>query len=213
MRVYLFLLFFFLSTSASAQHWYKKSMRGKKTDSFIVTLEGDTIQGQVEFDKPHRMASRITFYPEGSDKSEKYRPSDIKGFAIYGKLWVSKRVRIPIQDPFGGSNRTVNTFLLPIIEEGPIQMYHHYYNGYFMTKDGRYIPAYGYVLLKEGEKTVYMSADEDWLYDNQVYNLLSDCEEIITGIQSEKFVWDDLVTLINRYNAFMEEKEEEEDGK
>jgi hypothetical protein len=192
-------------------------MRGQKTESFIITLEGDTIPGMLEFDIPYRMARRISFFPEGSEEEERYSADDIKGFSIYGKFWISRRIKASDLDLFGGISRRLDAFLLPVIEEGPIKLYLHYINDQFMDLDGKLIPAYSYVLFKEEEVKeeakeeegyAYLRGDEDWLYDNNVWYLLNDSKDIVAGIQSEEYAWDDLITLVKRYNYFKSQEEE-----
>jgi hypothetical protein len=210
MRFLLLLIFVSSVGLLNAQaNWYKKSMRGQKTESFIITLEGDTIPGMLEFDTPYRMARRISFFTEGSDEAERYSGNDIKGFAIYGKFWISRRIQVSDLDLFGGISRRVDAFLLPVVEDGPIKLYLHYINDSFMDLDGNLIPAYSYVLFKGEKGYAYLRGDEDWLYDNKVWYLLNDSKDIVAGIQSEEYAWDDLITLIKRYNYFKSQEEEE----
>ncbi len=183
-------------------------MKGQKTESFIITLEGDTISGMLEFDMPHKMAKRITFYPEGKEEEEKYEADEIKGFAIYGKVWEPKKIKIPYVDVFGGTSRRVDLFLLPVVEDGPVKVYLHYINDSFMDLDGNWMPAYSYVLFKGKDEYAYLRGDDDWLYDNKVWYLLNDSKDIVAGIQSEEYAWDDLITLVKRYNYFKSQEED-----
>ncbi len=208
MKSFLLLLFISIPCLLGAQSWYDKSQKGQKKESFVITMEGDTISGLLEFDAPYKMAKRISFLHKDSEEIQKYRASDIKGFGIYGKAWVSKEIRIPYLDVLGGTTRKVHLFLLPLIEKGPIQLYLHYINETFISEHGEYIPAYSYVLFKD-ETYVYMRGDDDWLYNNKIWALLNDSEDIITGIQSEEYVWDDLITLVKRYNYFKSKEKKE----
>lgn len=209
MRIFLFLIFMICATILSGQtNWFKKSMRGQKTESAVITLEGDTLPGALIFDMPFRMGKRIEFIPKGAEEAQKLTATDIKGFSIYGKFWESRKIKVPYVDVFGGTSRRIDVFLLPVVEEGPIKLFIHYINDSFMDLDGNWMAAYSYVLFKGKEDFAYLRGDEDWLYDNKIWYLLNDSKDIVAGIQSEEYAWDDLITLVKRYNYYKSKEKE-----
>lgn len=196
------LLFSFVPLLLMSQNWYDKSLKGQKIESYIITNQGDTIKGLLEYEAPYRLAKRISFYHNNQEEPQKYRPFDIRGFSIYGKLWLSAMIKAPTMYELGAVESRIPTFLLPVIENAPIHLYFHYFNGSFMGEEGKTIPAYSYVLLKGKNGYAYSRGDWDWLYNPKILDLVKDSPEIIDGIKSEEYTWDDLITLVKRYNYF-----------
>ena len=195
--------FVFSPQQVVAQEWYTTDMQGQLVESNVITLAGDTIKGQLIFDRPQKMSRQIRFLAEGTEDAVKYQADEIKGFTIYGRLWEGVLVKpidryyflLPVFDGKVKLMRLYKNFVstqLRVDEDG--YQYNETNNGYFK-----------YVLIKKDIAYEY-DPYEDWLYSELIFQYVQDCEVFIEKLKNQEFMMDDLETLIKRYNLMCEEQ-------
>ena len=63
---------------------------------FVITNNGDTIRGVIDFRTNERLAKQCDFWAAGETKGETYKPGDIEGFRFDngGKYFVTRRLNV-----------------------------------------------------------------------------------------------------------------------
>jgi hypothetical protein len=143
---YLFLLLFFLPTLAlRAQSNFRPG--------FIITMQQDTIYGEIDLRTNRLNAERCTFRANGSSEIQVFTPFDILAyrFSVEGKFYVSKQIELTPGVP-------VSVFLEYLLE-GMRSLYYY--------ETDKSIPIY---FVQVGERLV--KVDAPYLTDNGTGQIL-----------------------------------------
>ena len=125
-RPLIYLLVLFITMTASAQVNPKQG--------YIITNEGDTIHGIIDYRSDARNARECHFMAAGSQEYKVYAPADIKGyrFAEDGIYYVTRTFKVDGQE---------KTFFAEYLLRGGVSLYRHKENDtdyyFFIGEDGR----------------------------------------------------------------------------
>lgn len=83
---------FVFSQSAIAQDWSSKVYkRGEIYPGYIIKLDGDTLQGHIQYENQFENQKEISFFSDPKDKKNKvkYKAEDLKGYKMADKEYRS----------------------------------------------------------------------------------------------------------------------------
>lgn len=85
------IFFFLLAVSATVI----KAQTNPKP-GFIITNDGDTVRGVIDFRTNERLSKQCVFWANGGSESRTYKPGDIEGFRFDngGKYFVTRRLNV-----------------------------------------------------------------------------------------------------------------------
>ncbi|MEJ1241729.1 hypothetical protein WBG78_26530 [Chryseolinea sp. T2] len=170
------------SLSAVAQTDFRKG--------FIITLEKDTVSGQIDFHDGGRAFSTCLFRKADGGESRSYAPADIAGYGfIDGRRFESKTVTI---------NSAVETGFLEILVGGKVTLY-KYREAFFADKDLtdiRQLRDERQTRIVNGETFVRNSNE----YIGTLTYFMSDCPEINKNVERTKFHQRSLAKIVEVYN-------------
>jgi len=91
---------------------------------YVVTMDGDTLQGQIDYRNWDKNPDKITFRQEGKTTSTQYSPLDIKSFKANDEVYVSAVVKSSVSSRKAGNlgdetelkTATDTTFLQTLIQ-------------------------------------------------------------------------------------------------
>jgi hypothetical protein len=128
-------LFFLTTLTLQAQSYFRPG--------FIITLQQDTIYGEIDLRLNSINAHRCTFRATGSNEIQNFAPFDILGyrFTQEGKFYVSKAVELAPEDP--------DTVFLEFLLQGMRSLY------YYETEQG--VPIY---FVQVGDRLVRVDAPQ-----------------------------------------------------
>mgnify|MGYP000571983040 CR=1 FL=1 len=107
----------------------------QKLSSYIVNLEGDTINGEIKSSGDVESCSKIRFYNDKGEK-EKFKPKHLKAYNISGVDYVTKQKERPISVV-----RPMKCFM-KVLERGKVTLYQYNY----MVQSGGYMGAGGVMI-------------------------------------------------------------------
>lgn len=160
----------------------------------IITLNNDTITGNIKIRSEVEMQFRIEFYSETTTKII-YKPQLIKGYYLIQNNDTSCYESFKYWKPFYFLNRN---FFLRKITNGNISLYLYKEEGLdisFFTKTVHYY----YFIKKDGKwiNTKPITANN---FKKQLKVLFKDCEPLVKELKNSKLFIDELPVLIDRYN-------------
>ena len=87
-KIIIFALLAFSATAATAQTNPKPG--------YIITNDGDTVRGNIDFRTNERMSKQCDFWADGGNEDKTYKPGDIEGFRFDdgGKYFVTRRLNV-----------------------------------------------------------------------------------------------------------------------
>ena len=87
-KMIIFALLAFSATAATAQTNPKPG--------FIITNDGDTVRGVIDFRTNERLSRQCDFWADGGGGGVTYKPGDIEGFRFDngGKYFVTRRLNV-----------------------------------------------------------------------------------------------------------------------
>lgn len=178
--MYLLLLFW----SFSNLHAQKKGFE----PGYIITLEGDTLLGQVKDRSPEpyvELYPRIHFRPEGRSSKKKYRPKDILGYGAGSREYVS----VPLWEEsaffkfrYYLDPNADKVFLMVLKREGGLS----YYRREFVYDDNDYLDFYP-LFHREGEREmVRVTQGVLGLKRKRLMEYFSDCDKLVSALNNKE---------------------------
>lgn len=171
------LLFFSLSALAQSNFY----------EGFIITNNGDRIDGYIDYRDWDKSPDRIEFRKQGSDKSTYYSPVEVKEFSVSGEIYRSAVVEIetsPRSSQKLGKNPeyffTVRTVFLQTIIAGEKSLFKYkdvqgHENFYIGADSGFDILKFKRYMKVVGGKQIIVGMND---YIGQLISYLSDCQEM-----------------------------------
>lgn len=206
MKKYVFILMLTaLSASAFSQSWYDASRAGQPLQGYVVTNEGDTLQGFIRYNYPPMMARRIAFKPEGGEWG-RYKGDDLKGFYFMDAFWESHE--------FNDGSLKLKTrqkeyiFLRPILK-GRLSVYEYYISeitDWVEAGEGnsvRILPTQMKMevwLKKEGEDLIGLNNIKFLNFKKGMSKYLSDCASVAEDIEKKRLKRGNAMEAFRRYN-------------
>ncbi|NMM49894.1 outer membrane beta-barrel protein [Marinigracilibium pacificum] len=173
----------------------------------IVSLQGDTISGKIDYKNWGSNPDKINFYNE--NKRTIYKPFEIKSFLVNDELYQSAIVQVDnstydlgnLSDSPNPVSVTDTVFVRKIIE-GKRDLF------YFKTKSGiinLYIDNGGKIEWLERKKYYYSNNGskqviENSKYKNQLSLYFNDCDDIHGSIVNSSYTLKSLTKLFIKYN-------------
>ena len=163
---------------------------------YIIGLQGDTIQGTIDYRSDGRNCKECMFQPAGSSTYKAYTPQEISGyrFADNGIYYVTRTFMI---------DGVSQTFFAEFLLQGGISLYHYKSDGqgamdyYFLVDQN------GEVALLKGEEFV----TSYWAQDNRQNKreLLKDAAHMLSKSQEaqtrrDKLTSANLTRIVKRYD-------------
>ncbi len=184
-------LVFLLLTLCSISNLYsQKDLR----PGYIITLQNDTIYGQINNKSTSNFNSKCEFYAYNSSKSTTYLPGEINMFRIVNdKCFISKIVNIDGED---------KTLFLEFLLEGIVNLYFCHYKKeetYFIEKDDE-------IHKLENNKVSHTDANniqylqDDNKYKGMLFVLFEDEPQLRTKINSTILTHKSLINLTKDYH-------------
>jgi len=69
-------------------------------DGYLITIQGDTIKGQVQLEKPVRQTYTLVFKAQGQSTEQQYLPQEVKAFGTYAKSGNLRYQSVPVPDEY-----------------------------------------------------------------------------------------------------------------
>lgn len=168
---------------------------------FIITLQQDTVYGEIDYRTDKMNADRCVFRPQGDNNADAtiYRPFDIQGYRFTedGRYYISKTVSL--------KNDEQQPVFLEYLLKGIKSLY------YLETGDN--LPVY---FIEEGNKLVKVDAPRlakqsvNYQFQGQkdryvpvLHYVFGDCPELSSRIDKMRFRRADIVNLTKEYHYAM----------
>lgn len=201
----LFIFFVFSCVTSFAQQNY--------LNGYIVSLQGDTIKGQIDYKNWEKNPSNIQFKKENSENAKAYSATEINAFGISTlnrtEKYISAKVLIAhssedmeTMDTDGIFKDTEETLFLLQIYDGSYKLYTYKDEKiHFYITEGSQINELKYKKYFDKSKNTIMSSDR---YKIQLINLLKNCSTIReTTINNTNYNMIDLIKLLKTYDKCM----------
>lgn len=190
---------------------------------YIISLEGDSIRGYIDYKNWNRNPSSIKFKTQSSSEVINIKPKDIEEFGVKDDKYISEIVEYetsPIQTNLLEENSNLNleldTVFLQVLISGKKELYSYRIinnreNYYIKTGNGLELLVYKkYLKDKLGIKSI----TENRKYIGQLFQYLEDCESISSDFKDIAYSQKSLVKIFNSYYKCKEanniyQKEEE----
>lgn len=154
---------------------------------YIITLEGDTLTGQVKDRSPEPFVdlySRIRFVPEGQRGRKKYGPWEILGYGVGGRDYAA----VPFREESAFFKfhyfleGPENVFLRVIRRDGPLTYYHRE----FIYDDNDFLDFYP-LIHREGEREIVrVTQGVLVLKRERLTEYFKDCEILVNAISNNE---------------------------
>ncbi len=165
---------------------------------YVVKLNGDTVQGLIDYQNWRINPAKITFMEAGNSASVDYRATQIKGFRVNDKIYEGAVVQVEIspnddQRLIYDDNfifRTDSVFL-NVLFRGSKSLYHCVTNDwkdqfYIVTDTSVELLLYKkYLVEKDNYSTVYKN--ENKKYKGQLTNYLQNCPTVDYEIEKSLY--------------------------
>jgi len=178
-------------------------------NAFVVTHNGDTLQGSIDYKAWDRNPTSITFKVHNSEDTQQYEATDIASFSVENDVYVSKTVAIDISPENVNdmsydtkANMHTQTSFLRLAISGDKNLY------YLIDKEFKQ-----HFLLEAGDTTlallntkslqdtrkgdVLMSSEK---YKQQLNYFFRNCESIEKDLESLKYTLKALKAFVQTYN-------------
>lgn len=165
------------------------------TVGYVVSLQGDTLTGSIQFMDHFSSSQTCTFKPKGTSDIINYTPSELRSFGIKGKKYF-------VAQEISEDNATVKVFLECIIR-GDVSLF--YYQDRF------------FILKSDSEMDELLILEKSVKRDDKVFNVeveafkgtlqeaMNDCSTISQNIKSTDLNKKDLTKLfVEYYNCTMQ---------
>ena len=204
-----------VSISANGQDWFSKHNQNEATAGYIITINGDTIQGSVIYDYPVVMQKRITFAKKGDTEPKIYQPKDIRGYGCGGRFWESVNVTF---QTYNGPVK-FNRFGILYAGNTPLQLLRIFPEKDKMKKkmsSTRAEVIYNKIPVSQPEssfKNLYLKKLEDPAEDlnspaykkdfiGSIAKKVSDDADLMKKINGKEYRYKDLEKIVSEYNAW-----------
>ena len=154
---------------------------------YIITLDGDTIQGQVK-DRSDPFAdlySRIRFIPKGKRSRDKYGPWEILGYGLGGREYESVRFREEsafFSLRYFTDAQAPRTFLRVIHRDGPLTYYHRE----FIYDDNFELDFFPLIHREGEEEMVRVTQGILGLKRERLMEYFRDCEALVEALSTKE---------------------------
>ncbi len=184
---------------------------------YMITLEGDTITGQLDYRNWEKNPRKINFKNYNGGEVVAYYPNDIKSFALEGEYYISATVEKEVSPTKTNNLETrpelifeTETVFLQTLILGEKSLYFH------KDKTGRenfYILQDGQFILLEYKKYQKRKEDRTLIrevkkYSGQLVIYLSDCSNIVSLMSGVEYNIPSMKKLFDKYYDCIEEKPE-----
>lgn len=184
--------FLFLAYLMHAQSNYRSG--------YIITLQQDTVYGEIDYRTDKMNAVRCVFRPQGNEvEATTYHPFEIQGYRFTddGRYYVSKSVSL--------RNNEQQSVFLEYLLKGIKSLYYY--------EVGANLPVY---FIEEGDKLVKVDApmlakqtvnfqfgDQKDRYVPVLHYVFGDCPQLSSRIDKMRFRRSDIVNLTKEYHYAM----------
>ncbi len=190
---------FFVQTSFSQKNY----LAGQ-----IITLDGDTLNGQINYRNWIINPKKISFRSSTSSKKTVYVPMNIRGFVVSGKIYQSAIVKIEISptqtsdlgfDP--KLHFEIDTLFLQAIIAGTKSLYYYKNNNsnenFYIKQNGVFDLLIHKAYLEEGLRNYVKKENNKYLGQLALY--LSDCASTQTLLKPTQYNLKSLRKLFQNY--------------
>ena len=179
-----FVLPLLIISSLGTLHAQKKGYE----PGYIVTLEGDTLRGQVKdrSSEPFvEMYPRIRFIPEGRSSRQKYRPGEILGYRAGSRVYES----LPLWEDaaffkfrYYLDPSVENVFVRLISRDGPLS----YYLQEFIHDDNNFVDAFPLFHLEGEREMVRVTQGILGLKRERLKEYFGDCRALVEALENKE---------------------------
>ena len=164
-------------------------------NGYVVTVEGDTIQGLLKMYRYSAKPSSVAIFMDEAGKKTKYKPKDLKAYKVGTHHYVSQSYYRPV------TGNTLNAFMKVEIE-GPLTLYTYFFvqSGAPMGPDGMMTGSSvqtSYFLQKAGQPLHFVKKMK---FRKEISEYLSDSETTVMAINEEKMKYADIKKIVKMYN-------------
>ncbi len=209
------ILVFLVSLNSYGQDWFSSHQQGEPVKGYIITIAGDTLNGNITYDYPVIMQKRISFTSARNGETVIYQPKDIRGYACSGLVWVSASVTL---DTYNGPIR-FNRFGMLYSSQGPLELLRIFpekdkeikkmsstkaetiYKGIYLTQDKK---SFRDLYIKKLEDPAESVNTSDFRKDfiNMMARRISDDKELMEKVNNRELRYDDLPEIVKEYNQW-----------
>ena len=174
-KIILFAFLAGLINSISAQSTFEKG--------YIITLNGDTLQGQIKYNPKNELPlfDVVSFQTNPSDKKS-YHANKIKEFSFDGNVYVARM----IED---------KAVFVKRLSAGAINLYEYRAEEFFMNNvrvnTNYYMEKIGNIEL------VHIKESK---FKKQIIEIMADDESVIKDLHEKKYEYANIVDLFEQYN-------------
>ena len=182
-----------------SQSWFNEYKYGTQHDIYVVTLDGDTLHGKLNYENPAMMAGSINFQEEGAEEAKRYKAKDLKGFYFEDQFWESLKFNDGSLNLTGPQEEYY--FLYPI-KKGKLSVYEQYYaevEGLLENILAADVKTQTW-LKKEGEKFIQINHIKFMNFGKGMSKFLSDCESLSYDLKKKKYKRRDYLKVVDQYN-------------
>lgn len=198
------LLLAFTLHTASAQEGY--------LPGYLVTLQGDTMRGDLNYRNWLTNPKLISFRAQGESQAKGYTPTNIQAFRVADELYVSARVETEVsqrntqQLAYGGAlDLKKDTVFLQVMVEGPKQLsYYRNYLGieqFYIWQEGAWQLLIYKRYLKDVDGETVIAENKSFI--GQLILYLSDCEKLRGKLSSATYQMNSLESIFVNYYGCM----------
>jgi hypothetical protein len=186
-----FLLLVFISISSFSQENF--------IPGFIIRLTGDTTDGFIDYRNWRITPEKISFKETLTGNGKDYRPSQISGFSVAGRIYESAVVEVEVS-PFDKNNLTydpafnyrTDTAFLQARFRGPKSLYvyvlNDYKEQYYIRTDTSFELLSYKMYLVETDNYSHIFMAENKKYIGQLADYLQDCRTLGYRLENTKYL-------------------------
>lgn len=196
----------FLCMSAFVWFWTIASAQTNFRPGFIITLQKDTVYGQIDFRTDQMNAKRCTFKMNEEAEPQTYHPFEILGYRFTddGKYYISKSVKLKSTD-------VPKPVFLECLFQGMKSLYYYEVDSktpvYFVESGDEMIKVDAPALSKNVSR--YQFSGQKDRYIPILHYAFEDCPELADKIDHTPFSHKGLVNLAKEYHYAMCKSEED----
>ena len=182
---------------------------------YIVTLEGDTVKGQIDYRNWAKTPEKVKFQNQAGGEAVTYRPDNIQSFSVEGEYYVSATVKTEVSSTKINNLDThaelifeAGTVFLQAIIIGEKSLYQYKdkvgRENFYIFQDGEFtlLEYKKYLKRKEGKALIR----EVKRYSGQLMIYLSDCSDIVSIMSRVEYRTPSLKKLFGKYYDCIEGK-------
>lgn len=168
---------------------------------FIITNEGDTIRGIIDFRTNNKLSKECSFWANGGKEKKIYRPGEIEAFRFdnKGKFFVTRRLNL---------NGTPELYFAEFMVQGMMNLYYVAYEGnehyFFEREDGEMAELTNRQMsytsvgdAKEGAKIILKEKKQQY---GKVKQLLQESMSAVAEMDHENLTKKELIDIVRDYH-------------